>query len=427
MSAPSDDAVTDLPRESLLVVALVSGSQFINHMYLVLFPPILGILADDFGVTLAALGVALGVQGATNTVFQLPFGYLADNYDRTVSLAVTSFVGAAGVFVIVLAPSFEWLLVGQAVLGIGVAGHHPTHYPLLSDATPTAHRGRAFSVYGFGGSLGFATPPVVITAVLAFPGTTWRTAVGLIGALGLVYAVGVVYYFARHVDDGVTAPNVDDGGTAASGSIWERVRAEFRALTASPGILGLAFLALVTSTASWGFTSYAVVFLTDSYGVSLDLANLTLTGVFVVGAIAILLGGDLTDRVAPGPVMIGSYAVFVVLVGVVAAEVVPALAAVGAMLLIGAARSLSGPARSKLTDDLATTGSVGKSFAVITIGIMLGSAIAPPVFGYLIEARGLGTTFYAIAAVGALATILTVFIVTAFANGDAQEAAPAES
>jgi hypothetical protein len=64
-----------VPRETALVVGLVSGSHVVNHLYLVLFPPILATLAADFGVGLAALGVAMGVQAFVNTALQLPYGY----------------------------------------------------------------------------------------------------------------------------------------------------------------------------------------------------------------------------------------------------------------------------------------------------------------------------------------------------------------
>lgn len=42
----------------------------------------------------------------------------------------------------------------------------------------------------------------------------------------------------------------------------------------------------------------------------------------------------------------------------------------------GAIRSISPPARAKLTDRLSARGDVGKNFAVITVGIMLGNAVA---------------------------------------------------
>jgi MFS family permease len=425
MRSPSE-ALSDVPRETSLVVGLVSGSQFVNHMYLVILPPILGILAEEYQVTLAALGIALGVQGATNTASQLPFGHLADNYDRTVALAASSVLGAVGVGIVALAPTFEWLVLGQAVVGVGVAGHHPTHYPLLSDATPESLRGRAFSVYGFGGSLGFATPPVFITAVIALSGYTWRHAIGALAAVGLVYAVVVVAVVARRVDDDVTRPNTT--GTSDE-PIVARIQSEARALAAAPGILLLALLALLTSTAGWGFTSYAVVMLTDGYGVGRGLANLALTGAFVAGAVAILLGGDLSDRVGPGPVMLASYGLLAAFVGVLAVGalgVVPGAAAVGVVLLIGAVRSLAGPARSKLTDDLSSRGSIGRNFAVTTVGIMLGGAVAPPVFGFLIERNGLPVTFLAVAVVAVAGVAVTFVLVSSFAEGGSAGAAAAE-
>ncbi|MFB6177030.1 MAG: MFS transporter [Halobaculum sp.] len=400
-----DLSLDAVPRRTTTVVGLISGSQFVNHAYLVLFPPILGILSGEFEVGLTALGIALGVQGATNTLFQLPFGWLADARDRTVAFALSSGLGAVGVLVVALAPSFPILVLGQALIGVGVAGHHPAHYPLLSDATPEDLRGRAYSVYGFGGSLGFATPPAVVTLVTGV-GLSWRYAVGGIGVFGLLYAVAGTVVLSQFVDSDVTAPNV------AASALAGRARRELAALTDSPGVLGLSLFALLSSTASWGVTSYAVVFLTsDTYGVALDTANLTLTGMFAVGAVAILLGGALTDRTSPAPVIVGSYAVVTALLVTLGAGILPGLAAVVAMLAVGGVRSLAGPARDGLTDLLSADDAVGTNFAVVSVGVMLGNAVAPPAFGYLIDTAGARAAFLAVAAVSGVATAVSIWLV----------------
>ncbi len=415
------------PRDTWVVVGAVSASQYLNHAYLVLFPPILAVLSGEFTVGLAALGVALGVQGATNTAFQLPFGHLADRYDRSIALGLSSVLGAVGVLGAAAAPTFEWLLVAQAVIGVGVAGHHPAHYPLISDSTPDDLMGRAYSLYGFGGSVGFATPPVLIAGVVS-AGYSWRIGVGVIGAVGLAYAVAVTWLFAARVDDTITAPNRDEAdgsdtdadgsiGSRARGSWVARARAYLRELAAAPGVLALALLALVTSTSGWGFTSYVVVFLQDGYGLSLSRANLALTGSYLVGAVAVFVGGDLSDRISAGPVMIASFATVGVLVGVFALGTVGPLAAVALVLLVGGARSIAGPARSKLTDALSPSGATGTSFAITTIGVMLGNAVAPPAFGYLIETAGRRAAFLAVAGVSLLAVLLTVGLLARF--GDA--------
>jgi len=183
-------------RETYLVVGTISASQFFNHLYLVLFPPVLGLVADDFGVTVGVVGVALGVQGGTNTASLLPFGSLADGRDRTLALALSSLLGGLGVVATALAPTFELFVLGQALLGVGIGGHHPAHYPLLTDATPESLRGRAFSVYGIGGTLGFAAAPALMTGAVSLPGVSWRTPVAAVGAVGVAYGAALTWLFA---------------------------------------------------------------------------------------------------------------------------------------------------------------------------------------------------------------------------------------
>ena len=406
-------SLAGVSRETKLVVGLVGGAEFVNHTYLVLFPPILGLLAAEFDVGLAALGLAIGVQGATNAAFQLPFGHLSDRYDRRLVLGLSLAISTGSVFLIAAAPSYELLLVGQALLGVGVAGHHPVHFPLLAAATSERHRGRAFSVRGFLGSLGFGAPPAVVTAAVAVPGLTWRHAVAAIGLFGAVYTVLTLVAFRRYVGRSVTAPTETDGDGDGDRT------------DASPPILALALLALVSSTASWGLTSYVVVLLRDGYGLSLGIANLALTALFVVGAVTVLVGGDLADRIAAGPVLVASYASVAVVVAGLASFVVPPAAAVGAVLLVGGLRSLAGPARSKLADALSARADLGRTFATVTVGTMVGNAVAPPLFGALIERSGLRVAFLLIAAVSALAVGVTLAVLRG--HGERPDASEPES
>lgn len=400
--------------ESGLVVGLVSGSHFVNHMYLVILPPILAILSDSFAVGLAALGVAMGAQALVNTVCQLPYGYLSDTRSRTLVLAACLGLGTLGVALVAVAPSYEWLLVGQAVVGLGVAGHHPAHFPLLSDATPESHRGRAFSVHGFAGNLGFGAAPALITGVLAV-GYTWRHALGLVAAVGGVYGLAVVLVLWLRVSDDVTRPALvagreETGGDGPIRSGWRRFRERIGQLAGSPAILALATIALVSSTAAWGVTSYAAVLLTTNYGVATDTANLALTGMFAASAIMILVGGTLADRIAPGPVMAASFALVAVVVGVLASGALVPILAVAAVVLVGAVRSPSAPARSTLADRISERADLGQNFAVLTVGIMLGSTIAPPAFGFVIERAGYRAAFFGIAGVAVVALGLTLWV-----------------
>ena len=412
-----------VPRATAIVVALTSGSHVINHMYLVLFPPILAILALEFDVSLAALGVAMGVQAFVNTGCQLPYGYLADNYDRTISLGTCLVLGSIGVLVVAGAPSFAWVLVGQAIIGLGVAGHHPAHFSLLADATPERLRGRAFSVHGFAGNVGFAIPPVLIVSVIAVPGLTWRSAFAIIGGVGLAFAIPALVVLDRFVDSEVTSPNETTREGDDSHALVDRVGVELRALRTSPAILSLGLLALVGSTAFWGLNTYLVILLTEGYGLGLERANYALSALFVVGAVFVLLGGVLSDRYRPGPLIAGSYLLVAASILVLASFVVPPLVAAAVAIVGGSLGGLSMPARDKLVDAFSARGDIGRNFAILTIGIMLGNTIAPPVFGVLIDGPGLRVTFVAVAALAFAGVVLTVGIVRTFDRRETEPAA----
>lgn len=396
-------------------MSLVALSHFLNHMYLVLLPPIFGVLAADFAVDLAALGLAVGIQGLVNTVFQLPFGYVSDNYSRTVALGAGLVLAAIGVGVIATAPTYEFLLAGQAVLGLGIAAHHPAHYPLLSAVTHEDNRGRVFSLHGFSGNMGYAAAPVVLISVLTLPFATWRDAMVLIAVIGLGFALVCTAVLALVVDTDVTRAtgesSSNSGGVDFSPrTVVTRVRSEVRSLLSSPGIFALAVLALVTSMSAWGVRSYTVVLLTDGYGFSLSTANGALTAMFVASAVVILVGGELTDRVSAGRVILTSFALLALTTATIASFLVPAVVALALAVFTGGAMSLGMPARSKLADRLSARGDLGMNFALITVGVTTAGAAAPPFFGAVIDKRGFGIAFFIISGLAVLGAWLSVTI-----------------
>jgi MFS family permease len=130
----------------------------------------------------------------------------------------------------------------------------------------------------------------------------------------------------------------------------------------------------------------------------------------VVGAVVLLGGGYLGDRVGPVPVLYAGYGTLVVLAGALASALLPVLAAVGVVLLLAATVDLSRPARATLTDLASERGDVGKNFALMTIGISLGGAVAPPAFGYVIVVASVEAAFAAVAATAGVALALSVLV-----------------
>lgn len=402
-----------------LVVALVGGSHLVNHAYLILLPPAFPLLAVSFDVSTVQLGLAVGLLGAVVTALQLPFGYLSDGYSRTAVLAVSLTLGPIGAGMAAVAPSFEWLLAAQIVMGIGVAGHHPAHYPMLSAAAIEGRRGRAYSVHGFTGALGLATPFAVVPGVL-FLGGGWREAFALLAAAGFLYGVVCLSAFWVRVPRDVTHPRDPVEGLPALGRVGRRARSELRGFLAAPVILLLTALWFVNSMAVWGVRTYAPTLLSTAYGIAPATASLYGSAMLAVGAAFILGGGYLTDRIAGIPVLLAGYGGLVLLAAALAAGL-PSVAAIGAVLVLSATIDVSRPARSTLTDHASARDDVGKNFALMTIGISAGGAVAPPLFGFVIDSggttlpvlgavSGVALAFYGVAATALVAILLTLAV-----------------
>ncbi|REA05155.1 MFS transporter [Haloferax sp. Atlit-6N] len=384
------------------VVGLVAGSHVVNHAYLVALAPVIGLVADDFGVSIAAVGLAIGVQGGVVTLLQLPFGYLSDARSRTLVLAVSLVVGAVGIAATALAPSYPWLLASQALLGVGIAGHHPAHYPLLATASSETNRGRAYSLHALGGSLGFAVSYAIAAGVGAL-GFGWRWTVAAIAVFGAAFAL-VALPVARGFPERIKKPATED--RPSSRPTLAGVRRGASALLSSAGLMGLALLSFLTSAAAWCIRTYSPQLLTAGYDLAPGAANLLVSGMLVVGAGTILVGGALTDRVGPGNVALGGYAALAGLAALLASGSLP-LALVVLILPFSGTISVSRPARSTLADRLSERADLGKNFAVVTIGISLGGAVAPPAFGALIDLAGVRVTFGVVAVLGLLSFGLT--------------------
>jgi MFS family permease len=183
--------------------------------------------------------------------------------------------------------------------------------------------------------------------------------------------------------------------------------------------MGLALLSFLTSAAAWCIRTYSPQLLTGGYGLTPGTANLLVTAMLVTEAGLILLGGSLTDRFGPGTVALVGYAGLALIAALLAGTWAPLLLLVLVLPFSGTI-SISRPARSTLADRISARDELGKSFAVVTIGISLGGAVAPPAFGALIDLSGVGIAFGVVSVLGVLSFGLTTWLLT-HVDGSARE------
>ncbi|MER5970570.1 MFS transporter [Streptomyces sp. NPDC002055] len=115
----------------------------------------------------AASGIVLAAS-LLSSVVQPLFGALTDKWPMPWLLPVSTLTGGLGVALGGLSGSYLLTLVVIAVSGIGVAAYHPESARVARAVSGGSHA--AMGWFSLGGNLGFATAPLLVSAVMATGG-----------------------------------------------------------------------------------------------------------------------------------------------------------------------------------------------------------------------------------------------------------------
>ena len=109
--------------------------------------PVLPLYARSFGVSQAAIGLAIAVYGLARFLVAMPVGHLSDRLGRRPALALGGLITAAGNLLCAYAPNYPTFVGARFVAGIGAAFVLTAGQIVLADITTPAVRGRAMAIY----------------------------------------------------------------------------------------------------------------------------------------------------------------------------------------------------------------------------------------------------------------------------------------
>ncbi len=144
----------------MATLASVYGLRMFG-LFLIL--PVLAIYAQDLdGATPMLMGIALGVYGISQAVFQLPFGYLSDHFGRKPMILFGLGLFIVGSLVAAWADTITGVIIGRALQGSGAIA--AVVLALTSDLTRENQRTKAMAIIGM--SIGLAFMLALIAAPL---------------------------------------------------------------------------------------------------------------------------------------------------------------------------------------------------------------------------------------------------------------------
>ena len=398
--------------QDMKVLGLISTGHMLSHFYFLVLPPLFFAIKADLALNFRELGFMMTLMYGVAAVAQIPVGFLVDRVGARIVLTIGLFVMSLGICMVGLSPAMGswlngfgvgfdttyWVVLFWLVLtGVGHSVFHPADYAILVSSINPMRMGRAFSIHTFFGHLGSAIAPATILLLAAL--TDWKLALVIAGLIGILTMFAMTSQWNSLNDDAIkSSKNELDGDADTDGeATTDGTKDGLALLFSAPMLLFFLFFAALAMTAS-GVQSFLVVGLVGMEIATLEIAGYALTAYLFASAAGILVGGEIADRtdrhdliamtafVITGAIML-SLTVFnpgTVLLCLV-------------MVIAGLSQGIIRPARDMMVRAASPKGSTGKVFGFVSAGIAAGGAVAPTLFGFIMDLGDPVWVFYLIA------------------------------
>jgi len=377
------------------VIGLVGVAHLMSHFFALAVPPVFYLLKQDFGVSYAAMGFATTMFYVGSGLLQTPAGFLVDRLGGKAVLAAGIALESCGIMLVGLAPSYATLAASFAIAGMGNSVFHPADMAILNSKIEKKRLGYAFSVHSMSGNLGWVLAPIFSVALATAFG--WRTAMIAAGMIGLAVAALIAAQPLLRQAQRAVAPRARRGAA---------LREDLKLLISAQVLSCFSFF-VFTSVSSTAMQTFSIPAIVSLYGVPLAAAAATLTGYLAGAAAGTLAGGFMAARTSRhDAVAAGGIALAILFVLLLASGTLPAALLVATTALAGFCLGAVNPSRDIIVREVTPEHARGKVYGFVYSGLDLGSSIAPPVIGWLIDTGRPRMVF----AVGASALLMSATI-----------------
>lgn len=382
-------------RQDATFIGLVGIAHLISHYSQLLLAPLFPWLKDEFAVSYTQLGLLLTIFFVVSCVVQAVSGFAVDRFGpRPILFLGLGLLGTAALGY-ATSHSYAMLAFWSAVAGVGNGVFHPVDYTLLNRRIGKARLGHAYSVHGITGSLGWALAPAMLVPLAhAF---SWRVA--LMAAAALAFGVLAVLLLNRRQ---LELPPLPATPAARPGAAPVHAEGAFDFLKIPAVWMCFAFFFFYAASLSV-VQSFAPEAARRLHEVPMGLVAMCLTIYMVCSAGGMVVGGFLASDPARCERIVGAaFGVAAAVALVLGLSDLPATAVPVLFGAMGFFAGIAGPSRDLLVKRSSPDNATGRVYGVVYAGLDIGQAVAPLLFGALMDQGRYTTVWIGLAAVQAV-------------------------
>ncbi len=378
-------------RQDAKIIGLVSMAHAISHFSHMLLVPLFPLFQKEFALSFSQLGFLVTVFFTVSGVGQALSGFWVDRVGARPVLFSAIGVFLLAALVAASAQGYSWLIVAAALAGLGNSPFHPCDFTIMNHRVSQARLGHAFSTHGISGSLGWALAPMFYAGMTAFLG--WRNA--YFAAASLYAVVLLILYLNR---DSLHVPVVHREHSEAT---VVKKESDFAFLKLPVVWWCFGFFMLSTVTLAM-VQSFSVPILKALHNISFEMATMTLTAYLLCGALGILVGGFIASNqtrrgVSSDKAIMICYFVGAILLTLCATGILGAAGTMIALAATGFVVGIGNPSRDMMVKNATPKGASGRMYGTVYSGFDVGFAVAPLIFGALMDRQLYSACLYAVA------------------------------
>jgi MFS family permease len=397
-----------------LLVALASLT-YLDRLCISLAMPS---IAHEFGLKPVDEGLIYGAFTVAYAAFEIPSGWLGDRFGTRKALTRIVLWWSALTTLTAATVGFYSLFVVRMLFGAGEAGAIPNSASTVSRWFPSSQRGRAMSAVCIGHAIGATATPFIVFALIDWQ-HSWRLPFVEFGMLGAVWCF-VWYRWFRDTPEQHPSANESEVGVIRAGLpivASHSHKIPWSVFLRSRNIFFLCAMYFCYGYGLYFYITWLPTYLIRARGFDKEWASIFSSLPWLCGAVAFLCGGWITDtlvrrghhklaRCGLGAFGLTMSALMLVFVGL-AENRFTAASLISVALFF---QFLTTPAVWATCMDIGRGRSGVVSGTTNTFGNLAG-AIAPIVFGFVVQRFGSWTVpFYIAAAVMACGVVMWLFI-----------------